>query len=117
MKQFTISAFRFMQLSYSIRRLEVPDSFTEGNLDFYNKSFGVTPYVTALTFHLLKKYKYVPENFQAKYLLWTLLFLKQYPSKTQFGALLGASDRNYNENIWFTIGSIAKLLPHVVSMS
>ena len=120
---FDISPLRFFELGFSSQNLPIPSELCEFDCDWYKKSYGVSPFLSAVIFKLLHDKQLVPDNgthpknqFLPSHLLWTLAFIKQYKASKVISKSFGVSTPTYEKTVWKTLGMIAQLTPYVVSV-
>ena len=120
---FDISPLRFFELGFSSQNLPIPSESCSIDYEWYKKSYGVSPYLSAVIFKLLHDKQLVPDEplknndlFLPFHLLWTLAFIKQYKAPKVISKSFGVSPPTYERTVWKTLGMIAQLTPYVVSV-
>ena len=78
--------------------------------------FGVGGMVALAAFAWLERTGLLPDGGTFVHLLWTLCFLKVYPTETPLSALCGGADpKTIRKYIWPFIFALANLEVHLVS--
>lgn len=80
--------------------------------------FGVGAIVALAAFAWLDQTELLPVDGTFMHLLWTLCFLKVYPTETALSALCGGADpKTIRKYIWPMIVALANLEVHLVSQN
>ena len=74
----------------------------------YKSIYGLTYIQTAITWQLLTRVEH-KNGFQQKHLLWTLKFLKSYPTQHCMAHDFNAAPGTVMKWVWYTIGLLRKL--------
>jgi hypothetical protein len=73
----------------------------------FNKTFatlfGTKPVVVLHVYNELVRNGVLPHNYEPKYLLWTLHFLKDYGTELGTALRLGVSHNTYMKWVWLTL--------------
>lgn len=82
--------------------------------------FGCSALVALYTWSLLEQYDFIPPDGQIQHLLWTLFFMKQYPTEGLACAALGGSKgkidpKTYRKWVHPFMSALSDLEPCVVS--
>ena len=82
----------------------------------FRELFGVGPLVALLAWQLLNVHNLVPQGGTFLHLMWTLAFLKVYPTETVLAGLCGGCDtKTVRKWIWLFVYALSNLEPYVVS--
>jgi hypothetical protein len=97
----------------SSRAIQLDPEFEASEQDF-RTLFGVGPDVAAHIWNHLSRYGWKPPSTRPKYLLWALLFLKNYGTETALAALAQTSRKTFRKWVWLLLPMIADMEPYVV---
>ena len=84
----------------------------------FRSIFGTTPYVCSILWDKIREFpeEAVPKNASPRHLLWTLFFLKTYPTEASLASGVGGVDeKTVRKWIWIIIEAISFLETDVVS--
>ena len=76
-------------------------------LSLFHQQFGVTPNVCAILWLKLKQNR--PFDFKHKHLLWTLYFLRHYPTQKVMKSWTGCCKVTISKVIWPIIDKLSQL--------
>ena len=79
------------------------------NSDLFKKIFGLTPKQVAVTWELIYHNILHDTSFKKKHLLWTLKFLRHYPTKACLSFDVGADGKTLMKWVWYTINCLCNL--------
>ena len=82
----------------------------------YRASFGISSFLTSKLWDLMQPIHELHTKYKPRYLLWTLLFLKQYNSDDVNANIAGVSPKTFRLWVWITIDAIANKTDQVVSL-
>ena len=78
-------------------------------------NFGVSSFLVSKLWDLLQPIHELYVKYRPQYLLWALLFLKQYSSDDVSSNTVGISVKTFHQWVWFTIDEISSRANQVVS--
>jgi hypothetical protein len=86
----------------------------------FREFFGVSAFVALTLYTMLVEYNFLPPGGEIIHLLWTLFFLKKYPTEGVSSAAAGGSrgkvdPKTFRKWVWLFVSAIVELYPFVVS--
>ena len=81
----------------------------------FRANFGVSSFLTSKLLDLLQPIHELHIKYRPRYLLWTLLFLKQYSSDDVSLNIVNVSVKTFRQWVWLTIDAISSKANQVVS--
>ena len=107
MNKLLINSKIFLQEYALIDKKDTKNIFSASFLSSFTGVFGVSPHVCSILWGMLKKNK--SNNVKHKHLLWTLYFLRHYPTHHEMSSWCGFSRVTVDKYIWDIIDMISKL--------
>ena len=107
MNKLLIDSKIFLQEYALIDKKDMKNIFSASFLSSFTGVFGVSPHVCSILWGMLKKNK--SNNVKHNHLLWTLYFLRHYPTHNQMSSWTGCSRVTTAKVIWPIIGKISEL--------
>ena len=81
----------------------------------FKANFGISSFLASKLWDLLQPIHELHNKYRPRYLLWTLLFLKQYNSDDVSSNVVGVSVKTFRQWVWLTIDGISSRANQVVS--
>ena len=107
MNNISIDSKIFLQEYALINKKSKKNHTSASSLSTFNGLFGITPHVCSILWGLLKEE--MSHYIKHKHLLWTLYFLRHYPTHHEMSAWCGVSRVTVYKYVWEIIDMISKL--------